>query len=131
MDTNARTIPTPAAALAPREPFDRTAFERALLGSQLRRDLRLVGLILAHHADPVGHLPADGPQRVDSLCALARIDGKRIRVILRELELSGFMRRPNLHTWRDRLAARPIHLTIPAVTAAARTEPEHPSEAAR
>lgn len=136
MDTTARTIPTPAATAAPRTPYDRAAFERALLASQARRDLRLLGLILAHAADAEGRLPVDGPQRVDSMCALARIDGKRVRVILRELELAGYLRRPNLHTWRNRGAARPIQLKIPAAAAAAaaaaaRTEPEYPGEAER
>lgn len=122
MDTTAR-IPTPAAAITPRLSYDRPVWEHALLASDLRRDLRLVGLVLAHHADPLGRLPVDGPQRVESLCALARIDGKRIRVILRELELSGFLRRPNLHTWRNRQAARPIQLTFPLT---ARSGPAHP-----
>lgn len=125
MDTT-RTIPTPATAPAFRRPFDRAAWESTLLASDLRRDLRLVGLILAHHADATGRLPVDGPQRLESLCALAHINGDRIRVILRELEASGYLRRPNLHTWRNRDAARPITLTLPAAVAA-RTDPEHPA----
>ncbi|MGC4912705.1 hypothetical protein [Streptomyces albogriseolus] len=114
MDTT-RTIPTPA-AVAPRTSFDRAVWERTLLASELRRDLRLIGLIFSHYADDSGRLPMDGPQRLETLCELARIDGKRIRVILRELELSGYIRRPNLHTWRNRAAARPIVLTLPAAT---------------
>lgn len=123
MDTTP-TIPTPATA-APRTSFDRAVWERTLLASELRRDLRLIGLIFSHYADGSGRLSMDGPQRIETLCALARIDGKRVRVILRELELSGYIRRPNLHTWRNRAAARPIVLTLPA--AAARTEPEQPA----
>lgn len=115
MDTT-RTIPTTAPA-APRTGYERTVWERALLASELRRDLRLVGLILAHHATVDGRLPIDGPQRVESLCALAHINGKNIRVILRELECAGFLRRPNLATWRNRQASRPIALTLPATAA--------------
>lgn len=104
MDTT-RTIPTPAAA-APRGSHDRAVWERTLLASELRRDLRLIGLILSHYADGSGRLPMDGPQRLETL---------------RELELSGYIRRPNLHTWRNRGSARPIVLTLPA--AASRPSP--------
>ncbi|PZG97824.1 hypothetical protein C1I97_25145 [Streptomyces sp. NTH33] len=129
MTTGTTAIPMPAAPV-PTAAYDRAVWERALLTSTVRRDLRLLGLILSHHADAAGCLPAGGIQHAESLCALMRMEGRKVRQALNELELAHFIRRPNLHTWPRRDIVRPITLTLPTV-AAVRTGPEHPGEAIR
>jgi hypothetical protein len=123
MDT--RTAPTPA-AVPPRPVFDRKAWERAVLDSDIRRDLRLVAFALAHHADPFGEIAPGGPQEVGRLARQTHVAGKQVRLGLNDLEQAGFIRRPNIHSWRRHNVVRPITLTFPAARS---SQPPNPGGA--
>jgi hypothetical protein len=119
--------PTPAvlAVLArpTRVPFDRKAWERALLNSGATHDERAVGLVLAHITDRYGELPAGGPQTAGHLARLTRLQDQRVRLAITALELKGFTTRPSIHTWPHQSLVRPLALSIPA--SPVRTEPAH------
>ncbi|MFJ5059050.1 hypothetical protein ACIP96_06475 [Streptomyces nigra] len=94
-----------------------------MLASTLPRFPRLVALILAHHADAAGHLPAGGfRQEVKNLSAEARIDTRTMRRVLNELEGAGWIRRPDSAAWATQTRTRPITLTVPS---AATARPPH------
>jgi hypothetical protein len=121
-----RAIPTPAALAAPLA-FDRFRWEEDVLSGELPFNARLVALVLAHCADAAGYLPADGPQNAHRVAERARLSAKQARVSLHQLEMAGYIRRPDIHTWQPRQIVRPVTLTRPAP--ATRTEPAHPSGA--
>lgn len=124
-----RAIPTPAAlAPPPRPAFDRSRWEEDVLASDLHPNARLVALTLAHCADAAGYLPADGPQNAHRLAQRARLTAKQARISLHQLEMGGFMRRPDIHTWQPKTIVRPVTLVRPVK--ATRSEPAHPSGAA-
>lgn len=122
MDTARTTIPTPAAlasrasaaAPVPAAGYDRAVWERAVLASDLSHDGRTVALVLAHHADADGHLPAGGAQSARHLASLTRRDARKVRLALNELELQHFIRRPSIHTWTNTERVRPVDLVLPA-----------------
>lgn len=123
-----RVIPTPAAlAPPPRPAFDRFRWEEDVLASGLHPNARLVALTLAHCADAAGYLSADGPQNAHRLAERARLTAKQARVSLHQLEMAGFIRRPDIHTWEPKSIVRPVTLVRPAT--ATRSEPAHPSGA--
>jgi hypothetical protein len=120
-----RAIPTPAVlAPRPRPAFDRDRWEAAVLASDVQPYARLVALVLAHSAGPAGYLPINGPQMASRLAERTGLNLKQARVSLKVLEVTGFIERPDLDTWRPQEAVRPITLVHPAP--AARTEPSHP-----
>ncbi|MEU3256143.1 hypothetical protein [Streptomyces sp. NPDC006997] len=123
-DTFARAIPTPG-ALAPSTDYDRTRWEERVLASRtLHHNARFLALVLSHHADASGRLPAGGIQHASRLAARTHLPGKQVRISLTALELAGFLTRPDLATWEAREVVRPITLTYP--TAPARQEPPAP-----
>lgn len=123
-----RVIPTPAAlAPPPRPAFDRDRWEEDVLSSDLHPNARLVALTLAHCAGTSGYLPADGPQNAHRLAERARLSAKQARISLHQLEMAGYIRRPDIHTWQPRQVVRPVTLVRPVK--ATRSEPAHPSGA--
>jgi hypothetical protein len=134
MEQLTRPVPTPGdLAIAHRPPaaaspalvpsYDRRAWESAVFASALHMPTRLIALLLAHHADASGHIPASGPQSAGRLARESGVSPKATRLALTKLELDGYIRRPDIHTWKAR-EVRPITLALPA-SAAARTEPPH------
>lgn len=114
-----RPVPAPPTPAPPRVSFDRWRWESAVLASSLPRFPRMVALILAHHADAVGYLPAGGfRQESKNLAAEARIDSRTIRRVLNELEGAGWIHRPDSTTWPNPTQTRPITLTLPSAAAA-------------
>lgn len=110
-----RTVPTPAALAPAAGVYDRDRWEQAVLDSSLQRSERQLALILAHHAGVSGRLPAGGGrQEAGHLAADMRLDAKRVRLAMSALELAGWIRRPDIHTWHPRSAVRPITLAFPA-----------------
>lgn len=108
------TAPTPAALARPRHTYDRHLWEAAVLASSLQRLGRQLALTLAHHAGASGQLPAGGRHDAGHLAADLRLDTKRTRQTLNELEQAGWIQRPDIHTWEPRQMLRPITLTFPA-----------------
>lgn len=131
-----RPIPTPAdlavahrratAADVPPEPYDRDAWEEAVFGSDLHMPTRLIALLLAHHAGAAGYIPAGGPQTAGRLARESGVSPKATRLALTKLEADGYVRRPDIHTWKAR-EVRPVTLAVPA-PGGARTEPPSTGE---
>lgn len=116
------SIPTPA-AVAPARAYDRARWESAVLGSDLHRNSRMVGFVLAHFADADGHLPAGGAQHASRLAHLARITPRQARLSLTQLGARGFITRPDIATWEPQgEIVRPISLTMPGPSARRRAE---------
>lgn len=111
---DARTTPTPAALAPPRGTYDRHRWEAAILASNLQRHGRQLALTLAHHAGASGQLPAGGRHDAGHLAADTRLDARRVRLALSDLEHGGWIHRPDIHTWEPRQMLRPITLTFPA-----------------
>lgn len=123
MDT--RTVPTPRDIAPSHRAYDRKRWEAAVLASTLPRAARTVALVLAHHAGVSGQLPAGGVhQEAGHLAADARTDTRMVRRMLTELELRGWISRPDSRTWQPQSVVRPITLTHP--DAAVRQEPPSP-----
>ncbi|WP_329338549.1 hypothetical protein OG866_26985 [Streptomyces sp. NBC_00663] len=112
MDTT--PVPTPAALARPRGSYDRHRWEAAVLASGLQRLGRHLALTLAHLAGPAGQLPAGGRHDAGHLASVLRLDAKRVRLTLTELEQAGWIHRPDIRTWEPRQMLRPITLTLPA-----------------
>lgn len=105
-------------------PYDRARWEQAVLDDgDLHPHAKLLALVLAHHADASGHLPTGGPQHTARLARETGVSPKGTRLSLTGLELEGYLRRPDIHSWKGR-EVRPISLALP--TAAVRQEPPHP-----
>ena len=105
-----RLVPADAEADAV---YDRGSWERAVLDSDLHRNSRYVALVLAHHADPHGELPAGGAQDATVLVALTGLSGKNVRASLSHLMHRGYIRRPSIHSWSAEQGVRPVTLTMP------------------
>ncbi|MCZ4611842.1 hypothetical protein O3S80_50475 [Streptomyces sp. Lzd4kr] len=131
-----RAIPTPG-DLARRRPatplpqtkapYDRRAWEAAVLAGKLPRAARHLAFVLAHHAGESGQLPAGGARHeAGHLAEDTRIDPRMVRRLLAELEIRGWISRPDAETWQPRSVVRPISLTLPRT--AARTEPPSTGE---
>ncbi|MFJ9243778.1 hypothetical protein [Streptomyces sp. NPDC101776] len=115
----------PSSARSAALPYDRRLWEQAVLASDLYVPTRLIALVLAHHADASGHIPAGGPQSAGSMARECAVEPKTAQRALVKLENDGYLTRPDIRTWTPRYI-RPITLTLP--TAAARTEPPHTGE---
>lgn len=132
-----RSIPTPgdltrgsrqaaaatAAATAAAAAYDRDAWQMAVFTSDLSTPAKLVALLLAHHAGTRGYLRAGGPQSEGRIAREAGVSARQARLALERLEADGYLRRPDVRTWKPR-QIRPAALTVPAA-ARARTEPPH------
>ncbi|WP_055527756.1 hypothetical protein [Streptomyces graminilatus] len=127
-DTFTRPTPADLAPSAEPVPYDRARWEGAVLAGNLPYMARLVALVLAHLAGPLGELPAGGTHNAERLADLCRLPRKQTRISLNVLENTGHFRRPSIHTWENRDVLRPITLTLPS--AAVRQEPPHPGGAA-
>ncbi|MEU5111682.1 helix-turn-helix domain-containing protein [Streptomyces longwoodensis] len=139
--------PTPAILAAaaalegrPRRMFDRYGWTEQLLAAGLRPGDRTVALVLAHHADPAGYLPAGGRHKLGRLAWQAGMSRDGVRRALAALQQAGFIDRPDLSGWSRRVMY-PVTLTLPAdapsaspaapaAAAAEGEEPPHTSEAA-
>lgn len=113
-----RAVPTSAAIAAvpaPAHPstYDRHEWESALQASDLYQQVRLVGLVLAHHAGPVGYLPEAGIQSLPRLSRLAALPRREAKLGLRDLERAGFIWREPVPPGRLTQLARPLTLTMP------------------
>lgn len=111
--TSAR--PTPA-------PYDRHAWEAAVMAASLHSNGRLVALVLAHHADEDGQIPAGGPQHAAQLAHDTGLQGRFARISLNTLEKEGLIWRPPIGDWEAR-EVRPVTLTMPPATTL--TQPPH------
>jgi hypothetical protein len=122
-----RLLAQPAPATQPaRAPYERRAWEQAVFAGDLHVNDRAVALVLAHYAGTSGHLPMGGPQNVARLSHDSGVSAKGVRLALTQLEARGYITRPDSHTW-SASKVRPLTLVLPS--AAARTEPAHPSRA--
>ncbi|MFJ6386423.1 hypothetical protein ACIQJT_02320 [Streptomyces sp. NPDC091972] len=106
----------PSVAEARRTPYDRHAWEDAVLHASFHPPVRQIALTLAHYAGLDGHLPANGVQHSGRLSVRTGLGPERVRNNLRALEKAGFIWRPD----RDPQNAgrvRPITLTMPPARA--------------
>lgn len=93
--------------------YDRHGWERAIRYSELRPDVRLVAMMLAHHADTNGHIPSGQvliAGRLAKACGLRPDD--RVRGALSVLENRGYISRPAGLRGPD-ILPRPLTLTLP------------------
>lgn len=126
-DSNNRPDVTPAYAaqsLAMRPLYNREAWERALLASNLPANAKLVGLALAHLASDAGYLPAGRIQSVRRMGPLVSLAPRLVRISKNVLGGEGFIRRPHAGGWTNPDLCRPITLTLRP----ARSEPPHTGE---
>ncbi|MFC8276280.1 hypothetical protein ACFUJR_27865 [Streptomyces sp. NPDC057271] len=92
------------------EPY-RALWERGVIGSQLHRNAKLVGLTLASHADwATGHILDDQQPRLAGLVTEAALNQGQTLVSLKALESRGWIRRT---TRRERWDTAAVELTIP------------------
>jgi len=136
-ETTTRRVPTPrdlAAAAArpgpraePPAPYDRQAWEEAVIASGLHVHARALALVLAHHAGESGHLPAGDLQHADRLAEHTGLTSRMTRISLQVLISEGYLVRPSMSSWDGRKGIRPVTLTLPP--AGVRTEPPSTGEA--
>ncbi|MGW0599934.1 hypothetical protein ACWD11_22660 [Streptomyces sp. NPDC002776] len=127
----ARRRPAPAPALAPVlavTPFDRNAWEEAVLAGGLDAAARALAFTLAEHADTSGHIIKGSRVPADGLRAEAGLSQEQAVRAFEALHQARLIARPSRHAWGRGRGRRPITLIIPAA-AAARTEPPHTGEA--
>ncbi|MEW2636439.1 hypothetical protein AB0903_33585 [Streptomyces sp. NPDC048389] len=109
-----RPIPTPGdVAARPPLSYDRHGWERAIRYSQFKPDVRLVAMMLAHHADADGHIPSGHALiagRLAKACGLRPDD--RVRGALGLLEKRGYLSRPRGERGPN-ILPRPVTLTLP------------------
>lgn len=135
-DALPRPIPTPAdlarrrpapAPVRAAVPFDRSAWEEAVLASGLDMASRALAFALAHHADVSGRITGSSHLSADRLRGEAGLSQDQTTRAFEALHMARLIARPSRHTWDRARGRRPITLTIPP--AAARTEPPHTGEA--
>lgn len=127
-DSLTRPTPSLLAAARPTPPsYSRSAWEHAVMTGGLEAHARLLALVLAHHADDSGHIPAGDVQDARNLAPETAMAGKLVRLSLDFLLAAGYISRPSIHDWSGN-RSRPITLTMPR-QAGARREPPHPDAA--
>lgn len=111
---NTRTEPAPVPAR--RTPYDRHAWEDAVLTASFHASVRQVALTLAHYADPAGRLPDGGMQHTGRMAGRTGLGPERVRNNMRALEKAGFLWRPERDP-ANGARVRPITLTMPGARA--------------
>lgn len=107
--------PVPEPPLDNPFPYDRHGWEQAIRFSELKPDVRLVAMMLAHYASPMGCLGSEAmiAGRLAKACGLRPDD--RVRGALGVLERRGYLLRlpaplsPGGHV----VGPRPANLTLP------------------
>jgi hypothetical protein len=103
-------------------PYDRHAWEQAVITGDLHANARVLAFVLAHLAGAAGHLPVGERQHADRLAVDAGLTPRLARISLEALITGGYILRPSIRGWDNRKGVRPITLTLPG---GARTEPPH------
>jgi hypothetical protein len=123
----AAPAPTAAGRPADAPPYDRGAWEHAVLSSGLHANARLVALALAHHAGTSGYLAPGWVQDARSLTRDTGLRGRFVRLSMTQLEQDGYLTRPSVLEW-DEPRPRPVTLTVPPANGPRREEPPSTGE---